>query len=779
MATLNLSANGPSISKSYQSVVDSSIADPARGSPTFAKWAIFSVSTPLVNAFQQDAGNKESVLKVQDTAEGELVNLLDEFSEGKIQFAFVKVTDVNTGLPKNVLVAWCGEGVPERTKGYFTSHLSAVSKFLHGYHVQITARSEADLTVEGIIQKVGDASGAKYTPGPERPAASGPKPPVSSKPVFTPLRTGGISASTTGMRMKSNDEDGWGPDAPPVTRTNLEKVQPAYKPTKVNIEELRSGKQPEPTASFSNSTLQHDDVVRGGYQPIGKVDIAAIRKQARESDDLKDDRPEPVKGSYEPVGKVDIAAIRAKAQRADEGPTTTKGSPAPFDNSPSPATNVDPVQSNRLTHLPKPKVSNRFGGSSTFTGTTPPLPGNSTPSTTPAPPVGSASRTFADKGGKTPAQLWAERKARERDQEPAAITAPANTTTPALQDQQSGGGEWKSSYSGKSWAPVQTTHTGKSAESSRSEVTGLTGADKPSPEPNTPQQSVGLTQGSPRGPPSVVEPVRSVPVSDRPVDNTEVEASREQEASRLPTQPQTSQPPRSPTPTLSERESSPIRVAIPVGRGLADNQEEQIQHLATENIESPQQGFPDDRDQVDGARDVGSVTAEATHSGSAGLGGIRALVQFDYEKAEDNETDLKEGEYVTEIEMVDKDWWLGLNVRGERGLFPSNYVELVEEDDHQSHAESDPQPVPHPATNAIVPEPMPEPVTNPTPTPGSHNEKPTAKALYDYEAAEDNELSFPEDAKITNIEFPDDDWWLGEYRGKTGLFPANYVQLDD
>jgi hypothetical protein len=27
-------------------------------------------------------------------------------------------------------------------------------------------------------------------------------------------------------------------------------------------------------------------------------------------------------------------------------------------------------------------------------------------------------------------------------------------------------------------------------------------------------------------------------------------------------------------------------------------------------------------------------------------------------------------------------------------------------------------------------------------------------------------------------EFPDEDWWMGEYGGKSGLFPANYVQLD-
>lgn len=28
-------------------------------------------------------------------------------------------------------------------------------------------------------------------------------------------------------------------------------------------------------------------------------------------------------------------------------------------------------------------------------------------------------------------------------------------------------------------------------------------------------------------------------------------------------------------------------------------------------------------------------------------------------------------------------------------------------------------------------------------------------------------------------EFPDEDWWMGEYNGKQGLFPSNYVKLDD
>lgn len=69
--------------------------------------------------------------EANSSLEGELIDLIEDFSDGRVQFAFVKVKDANTGLPKNALIAWCGEGVPERTKGYFTSHLTAVAKLLH------------------------------------------------------------------------------------------------------------------------------------------------------------------------------------------------------------------------------------------------------------------------------------------------------------------------------------------------------------------------------------------------------------------------------------------------------------------------------------------------------------------------------------------------------------------------------------------------------------------------------------------------------------------------
>lgn len=41
----------------------------------------------------------------------------------------------------------------------------------------------------------------------------------------------------------------------------------------------------------------------------------------------------------------------------------------------------------------------------------------------------------------------------------------------------------------------------------------------------------------------------------------------------------------------------------------------------------------------------------------------------------------------------------------------------------------------------------------------------------------DDEISFNPDDVITNIEMIDEGWWKGQCHGRTGLFPASYVQL--
>ena len=824
MASLNTSSNGVSISASYQKIVNTPHpTGAAANSPTYGQWAVFAVQAPLANAFQPDP-SKESVLKVQSTGEGELIDMIEDLSDGKIQFAFVKVKDTNSGLPKNVLVCWCGEGVPERTKGYFNTHMSVVSKLLHGYHVQITARSDQDLTPEGIVRKVADSSGSKYSGGSgDAPAPSaGPRPPVASKPSMPTKSFGATGSYSMGGRSRAPapaakvDADGWGDDAPQVSRSQLEKVGSAYQPTKVNMAALQSGHDAS-RSTGPNAAPSDPNVVRGGYQPIGKVDIAAIRKQAQ---NVQDDRPTTVKGAYEPIGKVDIADIRRKAQGSNNAPSQPSPPEAPEAEEERPKSLADRssafTTSERLTSLPKPKVANRFGAdTSSFAGTKAPTPGGfeSKPLATAA-PIGAAGRTFADSAGKTPAQQWAEKKARERGNSGAAQTQSPVTTgsgpvASPIQSQQSGG--WQSSYAGKKWGVQIPSKTGGSGISEQK-----TGQD----EPQVPQQQqaededtqgggIGSIRdrfnnappmGASRDVPSAPQPPpldnaskpnagasRGVPIPGMsmppPPAQPEPEEDEEDDAPPPPARPQfaghptqehVNLPPPPPRPMPADEQSddeddipqghgSPIPIARPVAREASPAPLEKAdthspppampieaitQAVAQTHVSEPEPQVEEE----DPARGAGQAAAAATfgatedpRAGADNSGGHEAIAQYDYEKAEENELELQEGERVFNIDMVDDDWWMGENSRGEKGLFPSNYVELVESSSGGAGAAPPPAAVPAPVQETAAPPPPPAPAAAPA-TAGK-----TATAQYDYQAAEDNELSFPDGGKITDI----------------------------
>lgn len=517
----------------------------------------------------------------------------------------------------------------------------------------------------------------------------------------------------------------------------MEKVAPAYKPTKVNLAELTSQKEPSRyTPPQPQSNNGSGDVVKGEYQPIGKVDIAALRRQAQDSGS-KDDRPTIVKGAYEPVGKVDIAAIRARAQNV---PTPPSMSPAATGDDERPKSLADRSAafstSERIQTLPKPKVANRFGGGSTFTGTRAPAPGGFDGKPAPAAPVGIASRTFADEGGKTPAQIWAEKKARQGGSGGGATSMQPQISGGGIQpigaQQSGGGGGWKSGYSGKSWGAVQTTHTGKSAGSNPTEQHAGHDQDQDQEEPASPAGGVGsIRDRFANAPPPMdmsSKPTggRGVPMPGLPTrpSANQIPAEHHVDIPSPPRQPRSPTPPESP----ELRPSSPIRVAMPVSRTKEPEPlqpaEDQFSHapLPTRSLAQAADTNPAYEDEDQGRAASEAVTKSNFGAGAetapANTGGKRALIQFDYEKAEDNELELHEGGYVTNIEMVDEDWWHGENERGETGLFPSNYVEIIEDDEPAAAAASK----------------------------GN-----TATAQYDYEAAEDNELSFPEGATIENV----------------------------
>lgn len=479
--------------------------------------------------------------------------------------------------------------------------------------------------------------------------------------------------------------------------------------------------QKEPSRYQAPAQTENDsDVVRGGYQPIGKVDINALRQQAQHSGSTKDDRPTMVKGAYEPVGKVDIAEIRRKAQG---GPV-----PAPPSMSPQPSGGDDERPksladrssafqggsggSERLTSMPKPSVSNRFGSqASSFAGTRAPQPGGfeAKPMAAAAAPVGAASKTFADEGGKTPAQIWAEKKARERGNSGAADTqsssgfggAPASP----VQSQPSGG--WQSGYGGKKWGVNVPSRTGGSGVSAQ-----RTG-DKPpqQEEPDMPSSggvsamrdqfkgatpmgaSRGMSDSAPEPPPldTSSKPnagARGVPIPGLP--------QRQESSEDVPAESHQEMPPPPPRPMPAEEddrydddvpqaEGSPVRIAMPVARAqepepLSPAHDEPTSALPTKSLEqtlsqhrepSPEPAVQEDEPaRAAGVAAAASTFGQAEDSRSAGQsGGKEAIAQYDYEKAEENELELRDGERISNIDMVDDDWWMGQNERGEVGLF--------------------------------------------------------------------------------------------------------------
>jgi hypothetical protein len=106
---LNLNKYGPKLKEAYEDVV-SDHSD--------TTWAVFGYE------------GSTNELKVVETGDGDIDEMAEEMSGGKVMYAFVRVIDPNTKLPKFVLINWMGEGVPSTRKGVCARHVTDVGRFL-------------------------------------------------------------------------------------------------------------------------------------------------------------------------------------------------------------------------------------------------------------------------------------------------------------------------------------------------------------------------------------------------------------------------------------------------------------------------------------------------------------------------------------------------------------------------------------------------------------------------------------------------------------------------
>lgn len=742
--SLDLTSHGRQLKQLYDSIVSS---DPS------VAWAVFNYESQSNTLKPGNHGGNEGNF---------LADFVEEFDDGKIQYGFARVLYQN--LPKFVLVGWVGEGVPERTKGYFNAHYSTVAKYFHGYHVQITARDSSGLSPSIILAKIDAAVGSKY-------GGSGAKA-IPLKPKYSDAHSGAA-------------EDDWG-DAPQVVqKEELNPIQTAYRPTVVDMAALRNKPRAEtppvkhepvkkPVGNFSDP--------KSSYQPIGKVDIAALRAQGKDSP-FANTRSEPLQSSYKPIGKVDIAAIKAQAAKSEQYRGSPSGSAGSFKSSQPQASPVaskepegdteehpksfqqrmatfsggSPSQkpissgndeedespksvkdrmnlfqgSGRLSQLPKPKVDNKVGARFTPSG------GRGTAPSVPKSMFGESKamagfKDFGSEGGKTPAQLWAEKHGK------------TVTVDSPLPPQTSNGNSSSHSFTRDDLVRMEEQdldHDEEVAEERedfkdvRQQFENVAvDEDKPAVKSFADITSRFAT------PPKSEESTPPPPMPARNIPQDSGNAA----------------------PPLPGRNQESVDQS---GRGIPTfHDEAKVVSEPPENTEGvPPSHVPVDigkQEVFDSAIQEGGPTESTPELPGHGqpVKGFTAVASFDYDKDEDNEINLREGEVVTEIEKLDPDWWQGKNSQGEVGLFPSNYVELTDlapgEEPHVVEVEE--------ARQRTVP------------TTG-----PSAKAEYDYTAQEEGELSFPEGAIITDIEFVDEAWWSGSYNGETALFPANYVELID
>ncbi|TSL61169.1 SH3 domain-containing protein 19 [Bagarius yarrelli] len=131
--------------------------------------------------------------------------------------------------------------------------------------------------------------------------------------------------------------------------------------------------------------------------------------------------------------------------------------------------------------------------------------------------------------------------------------------------------------------------------------------------------------------------------------------------------------------------------------------------------------------------------------------GVRYRAHFAF-YGEDDELTFSDGDVITFIEYVNEEWGRG-SLNGRTGNFPLNFVQLVQES---------------PAKN-----PIPESKT-PTACVGDGQ---TGRTLYDFTPESEDELCLKVGDVVSSLEEVDEEWLVGEFDGRRGIVPKNYVQL--
>ncbi|XP_038127829.1 SH3 domain-containing protein 19 [Cyprinodon tularosa] len=125
-----------------------------------------------------------------------------------------------------------------------------------------------------------------------------------------------------------------------------------------------------------------------------------------------------------------------------------------------------------------------------------------------------------------------------------------------------------------------------------------------------------------------------------------------------------------------------------------------------------------------------------------------AVALYDHPAKTPDELSFRKDDCILITKHLNEDWCSG-RLNGREGMFPRAFIEFSSGD----HQDDSPQ---YGAASCV-----------------------RGKALYSFTSDCEEELSLQVGDVITNLESVDDEWFLGDLRGKRALVPKNYVQVID
>ncbi|XP_076402002.1 drebrin-like protein isoform X4 [Peromyscus maniculatus bairdii] len=130
---------------------------------------------------------------------------------------------------------------------------------------------------------------------------------------------------------------------------------------------------------------------------------------------------------------------------------------------------------------------------------------------------------------------------------------------------------------------------------------------------------------------------------------------------------------REPTPTVSRPGAGACEEPAPSPLSSAQTEEEATYE------EPPEQDTLYEGSPLAQQQEAGSVHIDNYMQGQGISGqGLCARALYDYQAADDTEISFDPENLITGIEVIDEGWWRGYGPDGHFGMFPANYVELIE-----------------------------------------------------------------------------------------------------